>query len=147
MENIQVMSLLNTYGNTIEQKERPQILNPLQGVEVDYYFTANLFAESKTEVSMIVWTIVVDYEGFVYGLRTRHIGNYEPWKELLKSRIESHLRKLNIDSLQVKRMVRDIDIKKEGHIIALDTRRLGDNIGIDGSTDLYIRKDKFNFLK
>ncbi|WP_026914213.1 hypothetical protein [Christiangramia portivictoriae] len=141
------MSLLNTYGNTVEKNERPKILNPLHGVEVDYYFTASLFADSKTEVSMIVWTVVVDYEGFVYGLRTRHIGNYKPWKELLLSRIESHLNKLNIDSLQVRRMVRDIEIKKEGHIIAIDTRRLGNNIGIDGSTDLYIRKDKFSFLK
>ncbi|WP_298527828.1 hypothetical protein [uncultured Christiangramia sp.] len=140
------MSLYNTYGNSITKNERPEISNTIQGVEVDYYFTASRFADSKTEINMIIWTVVVDSEGFAYGLRTRHIGNYESWKEVILSRIENHLQKLNIDPLQVKRLVRDIEIKKEGHIIAIDTRRLGNNIGIDGSTDLYIRKDKFTFL-
>lgn len=137
-----------TYGYNYHYPEnRITIPNPLIGIEVDYYFMASRFAGSKTEVSITLWTVVVDEEGFVYGLMTFHNGHYEGWDEMIRDRIKEHLIKLNVDALFVKRLVRDLEIKKEGHLIPRDRRVGGTFIGIDGSSELYVRRDRFTYLK
>ncbi|MFV8280609.1 hypothetical protein ACNKXS_03645 [Christiangramia marina] len=138
--------LCKTIGNVIEVKQRNHPANILGGVEVDYYFMATRFGGSSVEISMTLWTMIVDEEGFVYAMRTRHIGPYDNWKEVIRDRIEQHLYKLKLDGLFVRRMVRDIDIKKEGHIISHDPRSAGDNIGIDGSNEVFLRRSKFSYL-
>ncbi len=143
-------SLLNSLGNYIYKypnHKRQSIPNPMQGVEIDYYFMASRFAGSKTEVPIKLWTVVVDSEGYAYGLYTKHLGHYQNWVKMIRERIATHLFRLGLDPLQTKRIVRDIDIQKEGHIIPTDNRCGGDRIGIDGSDELYVRRDKFTFIK
>jgi hypothetical protein len=139
------MSLDHYQGHIISKNQKPEITDTLSGVEVDYYFTASLFAKSKTEIAMNLWTVVLDSEGFAYGMLTKHIGNYKNWKEVILNRIEQHLYKLKVDKLQVRRLIRDIEIKKEGHIIPYDVRMAGCKIGITGADEIYVRKDKFSF--
>ena len=138
--------LSNTIGNVLEVKQRNHPANMLGGVEVDFYFMATRFGGSKVEISMSLWTVVVDEEGFVYAMRTRHIGPYHDWQEVIRDRIEHHLYKLKLDGLFVRRMVRDIEINKEDHIIPHNPRSAGDNIGIDGSNEVYLRRSRFTYL-
>lgn len=140
------MSLFHSDGNTIIKKQRATIPNPMNGVEIDYYFTAKRVGGSNTTISMRLWTVIVDYEGFAYAMLTKHFGLYNPWKELIETRLLNHLLSLNVDKLQAKRLLRDIEIKKEGHLISYDLRMCGDKIGIRGEEEIYIRKDKFNFF-
>jgi len=132
--------------STIKKYERPKILNDREGVEVDYYYMAGSFAGSKTLISITLWSVVVDAEGFVYGLKTSHIGHYEGWKDLIASRICQHLVELGVGKLFVKRLVRNIDIKKDGHHIPTDERSTGDRIGIHGADEVYIRRDRFTYI-
>ena len=142
-------ALLKPFGNRLEKtpEGKKVIQNPMEGVEVDYYFMASRFGGSKTQVTINLWTVAVDFDGNIYGMYTHHIGHYGCWKEMISCRIEQHLSKLGVDSLQVKRMLRDIIIQKEGHLIPGDHRQGGSRIGINGSDELYIRKEKFSFLK
>ncbi|MCH4821767.1 hypothetical protein ML462_01160 [Gramella lutea] len=141
------MLLAKTVGNIIEKNQRSRPTNLLGGVEVDYYFMASKFSGSKTEISLVLWTIVVDEEGYIYGLLTRHLGHYNTWKEVISNRIKEHLIRLGLDNLFVNRLVREIEIKKEGHIIPKDIRCGGDRIGVDGSDEIYIRRSKFTYFK
>ncbi|WP_026838712.1 hypothetical protein [Gillisia sp. JM1] len=133
--------------STIKKNERNEIANPLENIEVDYYFMASRFAGSKEIVSIWLWSVIVDNEGYVYAMKTTQIGDYFEWEQLIRNRISEHLYTLGVDSLIVKRLVRDIDIKKEGHIIKEDLRSNGDRIGIDGSNEIYLRKDKFSYIR
>ncbi|MFV8280610.1 hypothetical protein ACNKXS_03650 [Christiangramia marina] len=51
-----------------------------------------------------------------------------------------------MDGLFVHRLVSNIDIKKEGHIITHDLRSAGDKIAIDGSNEVHLRRYRFNYL-
>lgn len=139
--------LCTTIGNTITKSQRNQPANTLGGIEVDYYFMANRFGGSKFEISMSLWTIIVDEEGYVYAMRTRHIGHFETWEDVIRGRIQQHIYSIGFDGLFVKRLVRDLEIKKDGHLIPYDVRSTGDNIGIDGSTEIFIRRSKFKYIK
>jgi hypothetical protein len=145
--NTLFMSLFNTVGNTITKNQKASPSNNLGGVEIDYYFMASKFGGSKTEIHLRLWTVIVDSEGFIYCMKTSHIGNYLVWKEVIQSRIKSHLIQIGIDGLIANRLVRDIEIKKEGHIIPNDIRCGGDRIGVDGSSEVYIRRTKFSYLR
>lgn len=133
--------------STLVKNERSQILNTLENIETDYYFMASRFAKSREIISIWLWTVIVDSEGFVYCMKTTHIGDYYEWEQLIRNRIGKHLVALGVDNLIIKRMVRDINIKKEGHIIKLDLRSCGDRIGINGSDEIHLRRDKFNYIK
>ncbi|TRO65486.1 hypothetical protein [Christiangramia sabulilitoris] len=141
------MSLNHYIGNTLIKNQRSQPANTLGGIEIDYYFMASKFGGSQTEISLNLWTVLVDCDGFIYCMKTIHIGHFSTWKEVIKNRIKDHLVKIGIDSLIIKRLIRDIEIKKEGHIIPKDIRCGGDRIGIDGSDEVYIRRSKFTYLK
>ncbi len=140
------MSLENSFGNQLYVNKDLRVQNPLMGVEIDYYFMAKLSSGSKTEISMKIWTVIVDCHGEIYGMCTKHIGHYRTWKETIKGRMENHLKHVGLDSLQITRMLREIEIKKEGHLIKHDYRTTG-SIGIDGSNQLYIRRNKFTYFK
>lgn len=133
--------------STITKKEIPQINNSLYTVEVDYYFMASRFAESREIVSIWLWSVIVDFEGNVYAKKTTHIGDYTEWQLLISNRITEHLKSIGVDNLIAKRMIRDIEIVKEGHLIKTDSRCQGDRIGINGSDDIYLRRDKFTYIK
>ena len=141
------MSLLKYDGNTITKHPQPKVVNSMEDVEIDYYFMAQRFAQSKTEISMKIWTVIIDSQGLIYGMKTKHWGHYEDWQTVIQSRLKDHLQRVGVDSLIVKRMVRDIPIEKEGHIIKWDYRCTGDKIGITGGDEIYVRKDKFNYYK
>ncbi len=135
---------LNKYaGNTIIQHQRPQVTNPLEDIQIDFYFMATCFAQSKTEISMKLWSVIIDSDGYVYAMKTRHLGHFEDWKEVIVNRLKDHIHKIGVDPLIVKRIIKDIDINKEKHIIPWDYRCTGTKIGIDGSDKIYIREDKF----
>jgi hypothetical protein len=144
--NSNKMSLDHCVGNTLTNSKRPTVANPIGGVEVDYYFMASTFSGSKTHVNICLWTVVVDSEGYVYGMYTKHIGHFETWKDVIRDRIAKHLFSVGVDNLQTRRLIRDIEIKKDGHLIPYNYRIGGNRIGIDGSDELYIRKDRFTFL-
>lgn len=139
------MNLNKSYGNTVI-KNMSKILNPLEGVEIDYYFMAQGFAGSKEEISLRLWTVIIDSQGQVYCMCTYHIGHFNPWKAVIRDRMESHLQKVGVDNLQISRMLREIQIKKEGHIIPWDYRVGGNRVGIDGSDEIYIRRDRFTYI-
>lgn len=136
------MSLTKYDGNTIYHNLQ-QITNAHEGVEIDYYFMAKKFGGSQTEISMKIWTVIIDSQSNVYGMKTKHMGHFEDWQKVISDRLKDHLLKVGCTPLQITRMLRDIDIKKDGHIIPWDYRCTGTRIGIDGSNQLYIRKNKF----
>lgn len=139
------MSLTRTLS-TIKKYERPRMINELIGVEIDYYYMASYFAGSRNIISIMLWSVIVDAEGFIYAYRTSHIGDYDGWKELITNRIHEHLLEIGVSALFANRIARDITIKKEGHHIPTDERSTGDRIGIHGADEVYIRKDKFTYL-
>ncbi|MCM8570264.1 hypothetical protein NE848_12795 [Gramella jeungdoensis] len=139
--------LSHSLGEKVEYYKIPKVRKPHEGVEVDYYFMASRFAGHPTEISMDLWTVIIDSEGFAYGLKTSHLGDFHTWKEVIRDRIKEHLYRVGVDNLQVKRLVRDIEIKKDGHRIPNNNCVGGPFIGIDGGRELYIRKDKFTFIK
>ena len=141
------MGLEKIIGNTLIRCQRNEPANTLGGVEIDYYFMASRFAGSKTEISMSIWTVIVDCDGFIYAMRTEHLGRYEKWQEVLAHRIKVHLYSIGMDNIVVMRLVRDIEIQKEGHLIPNNTRCASDRIGIDGSDEVYIRRSKFSYIK
>lgn len=132
--------------STIKKNERNEIANSLENIEVDYYFMASKFAGSKEIISIWLWSVIVDNEGFVYCMKTTHIGDYSQWQQLIRDRISEHLFSVGVDNLIVKRLVRDLEIKKEGHIIPTDERSSGDRIGVHGADEVYIRKDRFTYI-
>lgn len=132
--------------STIKKYQRQQILNDLEGVEIDYYYMSSFYTGSKTIISMMLWTVIVDAEGFIYATRTSHVGDYYDWKELIRDRIYYHLLDVGVGDLFANRIVRDLDIIKEGHIIPTDERSSGDRIGVHGGDVVYIRKDKFTYI-
>ena len=132
--------------STIKKYERLHISNDLIGVEIDYYYMASYFAGSRNIISMMLWSVIVDAEGFIYAYRTSHIGDYEGWKELITNRIYVHLLDIGTSALFANRIVRDIYIKKDGHLIPTDDRSTGDRIGIHGADEVYLRKDRFNYI-
>ena len=141
------MSLNKPVGNTLRSAKRIKIPNPLEGVEIDYYFKASRIGGKASEViSLGLWTVVVDYEGYVYCMYTNHIGEYNSWQEVIYNRMREHLIELGVDNLQIKRMLRYIEIKKEGHLIKSDYRHGGNRIGVDGTDDIYVRRDRFTLL-
>lgn len=141
------MNLLKYDGNTITKNSQQKVQHPLEDVEIDYYFMASRFAGSKTEISMKIWTVVIDNRGLIYGMKTKHIGHFENWQLAIEKRLKDHLQRVGIDNLIIKRMVRDIPIEKEGHLIEWDYRCSGDKIGIRGDDEIYVRKDKFTYFK
>ncbi|MAM19844.1 MAG: hypothetical protein ABGW91_06245 [Christiangramia sp.] len=141
------MSLHNRNGNTIEYRQFQKPQNLLGEVEFDYYFTAKKAWRSSTEIFLSLWTIIVDEQGYAYGLLTRHHGHFEPWKEVISNRICQHLAHLGYDNLIIRRITRDLIVEKEGHLISSKAECVGDRIGIDGSNNLYIRKDRFSLIK
>ncbi len=132
--------------STIKKYQRQQIQNDLEGVEVDYYYMSSYYAGSKTMISLMLWTVIVDAEGFIYACRSSHVGDYDNWRDLIRDRIYYHLLDVGVGDLFAKRIVRDIVIKKEGHIIPTDERSSGDRIGIHGADEVYIRKDRFTYI-
>lgn len=141
------MGLEKIIGNTLVRSQRNEPANTLGGVEIDYYFMASRFAGSSTEISMSIWTVIVDCDGFIYAMRTEHLGRYENWKEVISSRIKMHLYSIGLDNIVVMRLVRDIEIKKEGHLIPVNDRCASERMGIDGSDEVYIRRSKFSYIK
>ncbi|GHA43555.1 hypothetical protein GCM10007103_25890 [Salinimicrobium marinum] len=141
------MSLKRSVGNTIIQNQRSRIENPLEGIEIDYYFMASRVGGSKTEISLKLWTIIVDAQGYVYAMHTKHMGHFEEWETTIHNRMHEHLLIAGVDPLMTKRLLTDIEIKKDGHLIKWDTRCGGDYIGIDGSNNLYIRKNRFTYVQ
>lgn len=141
-------NIRNTYENRryMLPPERPNILNALEGFEVDYYFMAKRYDGSRTQITMSIWVVVVDFEGFVYGQKTIHSGHYENWKLAITDMIEAFLIKLDVDKLFIKRTMVDMEIKKDGHLIPYNPKS-SDRIGIDGGSELYIRKNRFSLLK
>lgn len=131
--------------STISKHEQPQLNNSLYTVEVDYYFMASKFAGSNEIVSIWLWTILIDVEGNVYAKKTTHIGDFTQWKDMISNRICDHLKAVGVDNLIAKRMIRDIEIIKDGHLIKTDTRCQGDRIGIDGSDSIHIRRNRFSY--
>ena len=142
------MSLRKSVGNILRRGKRDKIPNPLEGVEIDYYFKANrLGGKVSPVITLSLWTVIVDHEGFVYCMYTNHIGEYHTWKEVIYDRMKEHLISLGVDNLQIKRMLRDIEIKKEGHLIKTEYQHGGNRIGINGDDDIHIRRDRFTLLK
>lgn len=141
------MNLLKYDGNTITKYPQQKVQHPMEDVEIDYYFMASRFAGSKTEISMKIWTVIIDSQGLVYGMKTKHIGNYKDWQTVIQNRLKDHLQRVGIDNLIIERMVREIPIKKEGYIIPWDNRCSGDKIGIIGADEIYVRKDKFTYFQ
>ena len=141
------MGLEKIIGNTLIRSQKNEPANTLGGIEIDYYFMASRFAGSATEISMSIWTIIVDCDGFIYAMRTEHLGSYEKWQEVISSRIKMHLYSIGLDNIVVTRLVRDIEIKKEDHLIPNNDRCVGDRIGIDGSDEVYIRRSRFSYIK
>lgn len=137
---------LNRALSTIKKYQRNKIINDLIGVEVDYYYMASPFAGSKEIISMMLWSVIVDSEGFIYAYRTSHIGAHDGWKELITQRIYNHLIDVGISSLFANRIARDIEILKDGHHIPTDERSSGDRIGIHGADEVYIRRDRFTYI-
>ena len=76
------MSLKRSVGNTIIHNQRPRIENSLEGVEIDYYFMARRMGGSETVISLKLWTIIVDAQGFVYAMHTKHMGVLKNGKRL-----------------------------------------------------------------
>lgn len=142
------MRLSKPVGNILTKSDRDMIPNPQEGVEIDYYYKATRFGGKTSKViSLSLWTVVVDYEGCVYCMYTKHIGEYFTWKEVIYNRMREHLIRLGVDNLQIKRMLRDVDIKKEGHLIETEYENGGNRIGIDGTDDIYVRKDRFTYAR
>jgi hypothetical protein len=132
--------------STIKKYQRKRISNDLIGVEVDYYYMASPFVKSKEIISIMLWTVIVDAEGFIYAYRTSHIGAHEGWKELFTQRIYIHLIDVGFGQLISNRISRNIEIKKDGHHIPTDERSSGVRIGINGADEVYIRRDRFTYI-
>ena len=88
----------------------------------------------------------MDHEGYIYCMYTNHIGEYYDWKKVIYDRMSEHLMDVGVDNLQIKRMLRDIEIKKEGHLIQTEFQHGGNRIGINGDDDIHIRRDRFTLL-
>jgi len=141
------MSLHKTTGNILKRGQRDKIPNPIEGVEIDFYFKAERLGGKTSEViTLSLWTVVVDYEGFVYCMYTKHIGEFHIWQEVIYDRMKQHLGELGVDNLQIKRILREMEIKKEGHLIETEYEHGGNRIGINGDDDIHVRKDRFTLL-
>lgn len=141
------MSLHKTTGNILTRGQRDKILKPMEGVEIDYYFKASrLGGKVSPVITLSLWTVVVDTEGFVYCMYTHHIGEYFPWKQVIYDRMREHLVRLGVDKLQIKNMLIDIEIKKKGHLIKTEYENGGNRIGINGDDEIHIRRDRFTLL-
>lgn len=136
------MSLLNTL-TTCVKNEKPIVDNSLGHIEVDFYYMAAPYASTKSFINMWVWSVIVDNEGYVYAMLTTHFGDMKDWKQVIRNKILDHLYNVNIHNLIANRLVRDLDINKENHLIPLDDRCNPERIGINGSDTIYIRRDKF----
>ena len=44
-------------------------------------------------------------------------------------------------------MLRDIEIKKEGHLIKTEYQHGGNRIGINDDDDIHLRRERFTLLK
>ena len=141
------MSLSKSVGNVLTRAKRAKIPNPIEGVEIDFYYkSGRLGGKVSKVINLSLWTVVVDYEGFVYCMYTHHIGEYHTWKEVIYDRMREHLISLGVDNLQIKRMLRDVEIKKEGHLIETEYTHGGNRIGINGDDDIHVRRDRFTLL-
>ena len=142
---IPIVSLGKSNGNIL-YRNTGSIQNPHEGVEIDYYFMAKRFGGSEYEITLRLWTVIIDSKGDIFCMYTSHNGHYSTWKEVISDRMKSHLFKVGVDNLHAKRLLRDFEIKKEGYIIPWDYRVGGNRIGIDGSDEIYIRKDRFTYI-
>ena len=142
------MSLRKSVGNILRRGKRDKIPNPLEGVEIDYYFkSSRLGGKASTIISLSLWTVIVDNGGFVYCMYTHHIGEFYDWKEVIQDRMREHLIDVGLDKLQIKRMLREIEIKKDGHLIKTEYQHGGNRIGINGDDYIHLRRDRFTLLK
>ncbi|WBL25100.1 hypothetical protein [Zunongwangia sp. HGR-M22] len=101
---------------------------------------ATRFIEGTDEISLTIWTIIIDDKENPYVLRTHHLGHYGTWKEVIQNRIISHFHRVRLSDI-IPSVLKRIEIKKEDHIIKHNNLKGGHRIGIDGTDEIYIRKN------
>ena len=133
-------NLSDRVGNTLTKYpfDSPFVIDSSY-IDFDFYFMATRLTKGSDQISLIIWVVLIDDKGGVYCTRTKHLGHFEPWKEVIKNKIIAQLHKVRLSDV-IPRVLSAITITKENHLLKKDYRIGGNNIGIDGSDTIHIRK-------
>ena len=93
-------------GGYKDSHPEPIIDQPHLGVTVDYKFAGKKFSPTGTQVSLVIWTYVYDHQERIYERRSHQIVSRKEVKDLIRSRIEDHLKDLGVDPVQRKGLLR-----------------------------------------
>ena len=105
--------LFNITGNYVDERSAPMIKDANKRVDFDYYFSAKRMAPYSEYIRMKVYTTVKDGDGNIFNRITNHNGHYLLWKEVIKRRIESHLKDLGCDYDLIKVKLKGFEASRE----------------------------------
>lgn len=106
------MSLFNHYGGIFYRRTADQLTDPHLGVKVDYWYMAQGISSKTNLIDLLICTIIYDHKGNRFECKSIHHGDYKPWKEVIRQRLEDHMLKFGVDKLMAKRIIRDLEITK-----------------------------------
>lgn len=86
----------------------------IRGVTFDYSYTGR--REGKDRIELHVTTVVMDWQEQVFTRKVWYIGDKSLWKDCIRQHLQGHLRDLNVDSLMVKRIMRDFEVSRDNFV-------------------------------
>lgn len=107
-----IMNLFNHYGEKFYRRTADKVQDSHLGIKVDYWYMAKPISKTSPLIHLLICTIIYDHTGNRFECKSIHQGEYKPWKEVIRSRLESHMLKVEVDKLMAKRITRDMDISK-----------------------------------
>ena len=97
-------------GGNKDSPPTATIEQPYLGVTVDYKFAGKNFSPNGSQCSLLLWTYVYDHRESLYERRSYQIVPRKEVKDLIRSRIEDHLKDLGIDPVQRKGIMREWEL-------------------------------------
>lgn len=107
------MSLYNQIGGAFYRRTANQLADSHLGVKVDFWYMAKPISQNSNLIDLLLCTIIYDHKGNRFECKSIHHGDYKPWKEVIRLRLEAHMLKFGVDKLMAKRISRDIEISKK----------------------------------
>ena len=84
----------------------------IRGVEFDYYYTGKRCGTGN-QIELHVTSVINDWEDIVYIRKAWYSGNKDSWKECIANHIKIHLQDLSVDSLFIRRSMREFEVSGE----------------------------------
>ena len=107
------MSLFHHHGGIFYRRTAEQLQDPHLGINANYWYMARKASKSSSLIDLLICTILYDHKGNRFECKSIHHGDYKPWKEVIRHRMQDHMLKYGVDKLMAKRMVRDLEITKD----------------------------------